>query len=125
MRTYRINREDGRLFAFEIENVYIRPRRIASLLDAVDGVSNIRLRKPFSSSSDVHLEFKYQGKDFMVWEPYGDSSRYWIGPTEEAETTDISALVKAFEEYQPPVIVKAFGDLMTLNFRSLLRSLLN
>ena len=121
MRVHKLNREDGQLFAFEIENVYIRPRKIAALLGAVDEVSNISLRKPFSSSSDVHLEFEYRGEDFMVWEPYGDSSRYWIGPKEEGEAVDISSLVKAFEEYQLPIVVKIFGDLITLNFKSLFK----
>lgn len=121
MRVHRLNREDGRLFAFEIENIYIRPRKISALLATVDGVSNISLRKPFSSSSDVHLEFEYRGKDFMVWESYGDSSRYWIGPIQEGEAVDISSLVKVFEGYQPSIMVKIFGDLITLNFKSLFK----
>lgn len=122
MRAHGLNREDGRLFAFEIENAYIRPIKIASLLGEVDGVSNISLRKPFSSSSDVQLEFEYRGEDFIVWEPYGDSSRYWIGPKEDGDAVDINSLVKAFEEYQPPIIAKIVGDLITLNFKSMFRS---
>lgn len=117
MRVHKLNRDDGQLYAFEIENVYIRPRKIAALLGAVDKVSKINLRKPFGASSDVHLEFSYYGKDFMVWEPYGDSSRYWIGPKDEGEAVDIGSLVKAFEEYHPPTVVKFFGDLITFNFK--------
>lgn len=71
MRVHKLKREKGQLFAFEIDNAYIRPRKIAVLLGAIDEISNISLRKPFSSSSDVHLKFKYRGEDFMVWEPYG------------------------------------------------------
>lgn len=107
------------MFAFEIENAYIRPKRISVLLKAVRDISNIRLRKPFSSSSDVHLEFDYCGERFMVWEPYGDSSRYWIGPKEESTKIEISPLAKVFEQYQPPIIVKVYGDLITLRFKSL------
>lgn len=110
------------MFAFEIENAYIRPRKIAVLLGALEGVSNINLRKPFSSSSDVHLEFEYCGEDFMVWEPYGDSCRYWIGPKKEDKPVDIDVLVKAFEEYVPPKIIKILGDLITLNIKELFKS---
>lgn len=122
MRVHKLHRKNGRLFAFEIENAYIRPRKIAALIGALEGVSNVILRKPFSLSCDVHLEFEYHGVDFMVWEPYGDSSRYWIGPKEEDGAVDMSALVKAFEEYVPPTIVKILGDLITLNFKGLFKS---
>ena len=121
MRVHKLNREDGRLFAFEIENAYIRPRKIAALLEPVDGVSNISFRKPFSSSNDVHLKFKYRGEDFMVWEPYGDSSRYWIGPEEEGKFSDISLLAKTFEEHHPSILSRIFGGLITLNPRSLFK----
>lgn len=122
MRVHRLSRENGRLFAFEIENAYIRPRKIAALLGALEDVSNINLRRPFSSSGDVHLEFEFRGEDFMVWEPYGDSSRYWIGPKKEGKPVDIDTLVKAFEEYVPPKIIKILGDLITLNFKELFKS---
>ena len=119
MKVYKMIRESEQLFAFEIDNIYIRPRKIAKLLDAVDGVSNISLRKPFCTSSDIHLEFKYCGKDFIVWEPYGDSSRYWIGPKQDGCAIDISILVKVFEEYKLPRMVKVFGDLIAFNFKPL------
>ncbi len=120
MRVHKLSREDGRLIAFEIENFYIRPSKIAVLLCAIDGTSNIVLRKPFSSSSDVHLEFKYRDEDFMVWEPYGDNSRYWIGSKQEESSIDISPLVAAFENYHPPLIIKILGDIIHLNFKALM-----
>lgn len=122
MKVHRILSDDGNLFAFEIDNAYIRLQKIAALLDAVDNVSNLRLRKPFSSSSDVHIEFEYCGEDYMVWEPYGDSSRYWIGPREERETVDINALVEVFEQYQPPMVERIIGNIITLRFSSLFSS---
>lgn len=116
MNIYRLIREDGQGFAFEIENSYISRRKILKLLSAVDGVSNVVPRKLFSSSSDIHVEFSFQGENFVVWEPYGDSSRYWIGPKEENNFVDIHALEKVFSEYQPPMMVRILGNLITLNF---------
>lgn len=119
MKIFELKREDGHVFAFEINNAYIYPKKIAELLKTVNGVSNINLRKPFSSSSDIHLQFKYHGIDFIVWEPYGDSSRYWIGPFRNNDFVDVGLLEEIFKKYQPPLIIKFFGDVITLNFKSL------
>ncbi len=122
MNTYPIRAGDGRCWAFEIENAYIRPRRIAALLAGMGAVTDIRHRKPFSSSSDIHLRFQYQCREFVVWEPFGDNSRYWIGPADEKDTSiDVAELQTAFDRYAPSFPAKIFGDLMTLNFRSLFR----
>jgi hypothetical protein len=119
MRIHRLIRGDGQCVAFEVENVYIRPKTIAKLVSTIVGVSEIRVHWPFSSSDDVHVEFKYQGKDFIVWEPFGDNSRYWIGPKQEGEVINTTLLEHAFEKYQSPLILKIIGDLITLNFKSL------
>lgn len=120
MRIYKLYRDNGHFFAFEIENAYIRPQKIAKLLESIAGVSDIHQGKKFNLPADVRVEFKYQGKDFIVWEPYGDNSRYWIG-SESEDDIDIRPLAAIFDEYQPPKIIKIFGDLITLNFKSLFR----
>jgi hypothetical protein len=113
---------DGRFFAFEIDNIYIGPRMVATILSAVEGVTEVRQRKLFRSPSDVHVSFKYNGKEYMVWEPWGDSSRYWIGPEKDDIKDDITSIAAALEHYDPPVVVRWLGDVMTLNFRALWRS---
>lgn len=120
MKTYSIKNEQGQCWAFEIENAYIRPRTIAALLAGVRGIADLRLRKPFSSPSDIHLRFRYRDREFVVWEPYGDNSRYWIGPADEEDTSiDATDLRAVFDRYAPPLSVKIFGDVITLNLRSL------
>jgi len=116
MKIYPICGEDGkRLPAFEIENAYIGPRMVARLLGDVKGVTNVVERKLFGASPDVHIEFNYKGRPYIVWEPYGDNSRYWIGPKDEVmEDTNIENLTTVFEGYRPPVWRTAFGDLVTL-----------
>lgn len=122
MRTFELHRDDGYFLAFEIENVYVRPKKIGEILRAVEGVTDVKVGKPPGESRDVRVAFKYLGIDYIVWEPFGDNSRYWIGPEQEKEQPsdiDIAPLANAFREYEPPFLVKVFGDLITLNFKSL------
>lgn len=122
MNTYPISSENGHQFAFEIDNAYISPRNIAGLLYDVNGVTDIQLRRGFVGSDEIHIEFLFHGSQFIVWEPYGDSSRYWIGPKDiGAIKLDLSALMSVFQTYKPPTFRKLVGDLITLNWRALLR----
>jgi hypothetical protein len=120
MKIFPIFTKDGsRAFAFEVENMYISAGAAARLVATVDGVTAVEPRKVFSNASDVHVKFQYHGQPYMVWEPYGDSSRYWVGPKEEAnDVGDITALEAAFKRYQPPLHRALFGDVLTLRFIS-------
>ena len=118
MKTYPVLTKDGsRAFAFEIENIYISPGTAARLVAAVDGVADVKLRRMFSKSSDVHIEFNYHGQPYILWEPFGDSSRYWIGPKEESgDVGNIAALEATFKGYRPPLYRTLLGDLLMLRF---------
>jgi hypothetical protein len=105
-------------FAFEIDNAYVSPATIARVLKVVDGVSEVSLRKPLGASKDTHIEFKYLGRDHIVWEPYGDSSRYWVGPKNSTDGAgsagDISGVETALKLYRPPFYRAVLGDVLTL-----------
>jgi hypothetical protein len=118
MKTNPILTKDGsRSFAFEVENVYIASATAARLLAEVDGVTDVQPYKMSSKSSDVHIEFKYRGQPYIVWEPFGDNSRYWIGPKDEAnDVGDITSLEAVFKRYRPPLHRMLVGDLLTLRF---------
>jgi hypothetical protein len=79
MRTYPIKDDAGVLFAFEID-AQLLGRGLARLLGQVEGVSNLRRRKWWVGSPDVHIRFRYREREYIVWEPFGDNSRWWIGP---------------------------------------------
>src|SRR4051812_10057443 len=117
MRTY-LETVDGCPSAFEIDVAYIGPRTIARVIRGVRGTSNVRIRKPFSASPDIHVRFRYNNREFIVWEPYGDSSKYWIGPEDREDATDVSELRTAFERYVPPIAIKILGSLVSLDFLS-------
>jgi len=116
MNTYPIvDAASGIEFAFEIENVYISAREAASLLRAIPGVSNVRKRMPFSRQADMRVAFEYKGNACAVVEPFGDNSRFWIGPVDPAQTKfDVSALRTAFLAHRPPGLKRLVGDLLSL-----------
>jgi hypothetical protein len=125
MQTYPISDKEGvRASIFQVENAYIGPATIAKLLAQVEGVSDVGCRKMFAKSSDVHIEFQYLGRPYIVWEPFGDNSRYWIGPADMVAGApdvsklehpgDIANLEEAFERYQPPLHRALLGNLLTL-----------
>ena len=125
MRTFEIHSDDeGYFVAFEIENAYVRPSKVREILSTVDGVQSVAVGNPSGESRDIRVTFDYEGIEFIVWEPYGDNSRYWIGPKQtegQLSDIDITPLAEAFREYQPPFLIKVLADLVTLNIKSLFR----
>ena len=101
---------------FEIENSFISLRTIAGVLSATDGVSEVRVRRLFSKWRNIHVWFKYYGEPFIVEEPWGDSSRYLIGPEDRTSTTDTDAVRDSFRNYSPPPFYETLGDILTLRF---------
>lgn len=119
METRKLYLEDGHLYAFEIDNIYISIRKATEVLSSINSVSDMRVRKPFNrESSDVHIRFKYLDKEYILLEPYGDSSEYWVGPDKEEDSLniDIAPLESAFTNYKPSLLVKLIGDLITFKF---------
>jgi len=130
MQTYPMfNKEGARSPIFQLQSAFIGITTIARLLAAVDGVSDVQRRKAFAKSSDIHVEFKYLGRPYIVWEPFGDNSRYWIGPADMVagapdvakldRPEDIANLENAFQQYQPSLPIRIIGNLVSLNFKGL------
>jgi hypothetical protein len=119
MRTYpKLDESSRRTVAFEIENAYLRPTTVVQILAQVAGVAELRQRRPFSKWEHIHVWFKYQGAECVVWEPFGDNSRYWIGQRNSSVPIDITAVEEAFKSYEPPLHRRLLGSLLTLRLRS-------
>ena len=116
METYpTIDEKSGRVLDFEIDNIYVNNSNVARILSKVDGVAEVRVRKLFSRWEEIHIWFKYMNHDCIVWEPFGDNSRYWIGSkTLKEATLDMSKIENAFKRYRPPFIRKVLGDILSL-----------
>ena len=104
MKTYADgNRDPTHLVGFEIDSVLVSRRTIARLLRTVEGVTDVRVRGSWGSKDDVRVAFKYRDRDYIVYEPWGDNSRYWICPAfpEPAadEPLDIGPIKSVFDNH--------------------------
>ncbi|WIV96810.1 hypothetical protein [Kinneretia aquatilis] len=92
MRTHPTHDEEGRLLGFEISSLLGRrfARRIAASVPGARVLaSNLR--------SDVFCEFEVAGETFIIEEPFGDNSRYWIGPAGAGRLAAIQTVHSHFE----------------------------
>ena len=90
------------MVAFEIRQGHAHSY-IARLLESVEGVSDVRRWRPFRGWGEMRLRFSYRGVECVVWEPFGDNSRYWIGPEEKTDAFDIGEIERAFREHRPAI----------------------
>jgi hypothetical protein len=118
MKTYPIIDEaSGRSFAFEVENAYVSSSALGRLLTGIDGVTSVRKRKAFRGPDDVRIEFEYLGREHVVCEPFGDNSRYWIGPKQtEGPAMNIQTIEDRFKSYRPPLARQLLGDILSFRF---------
>lgn len=98
MRVYGPVATGGRTLAFEVENLGLSRRVLRRILESAPGVTDLRLSGRFSGD-DNRACFRFDGVDFVVWEAWGDNSRYWIGPADtNAPAPDVEPLMQAFRE---------------------------
>jgi hypothetical protein len=99
MKTYPIMRPDGWLHAFEIGNAFISMGSIKRILYSIEGVSSLNRQW----RSDDRLTFVFRGAPWVVHEPWGDSSRYWIGPRDAANHSFVvGPIYDAFVNHKSP-----------------------
>jgi hypothetical protein len=98
MNTHPFYRPDGSLRGFEVTSSWLTFRPMFTLLRSVGGVSDVR-RQWFS---DDRIALTFQGKAAGVYEPWGDSSRYWIRlqDPDAAPEVDLEPLHQAFKLYR-------------------------
>jgi hypothetical protein len=90
MTTYDLKDQHGRVFAFEIDNGLLDRRGFVRIVQSLPGVRLTREPTPWRLSIDEQFcEFDFRGVHFTVWEPFGDSDRYWIGPEPPAWAPEV------------------------------------
>lgn len=102
MTVYEIYNQADQLTAFEVDNTLLGRRGACRIVRSVSGV-HIRKRPVFWSwwREEVFCEFDLGDHTFQIWEPFGDSSRYWIGPEPVKPTEGIHAICEAFLDTGP------------------------
>ena len=107
MKTYPIIRDDGSLRGCELGNTFVSLRRISEILRMTDGVTGVRP----TAGSDDRLMFEFDGETCVVHEPFGDNSRYWIGPAfPQTSTLDMLPICQSFAR-ERSVLKKAMESL--------------
>src|ERR1051325_2932956 len=92
MRVFDILDSDGRIFAFEVNNNFLSRRRIVRIIEKIPNAEVIRTQK----RRDEFCEFTVEGENFVIWEPWNDSSRFWIGPKSKRYTPQFESIRRVF-----------------------------
>lgn len=97
MKTYPIKDRQGQLFAFEVDNLLLGRRGLVRVVSTVPG-ARLHRRPKFLSwfREEEFCEFDVDGSVFVAWEPFGDSSRYWVGPKERRHHPAIELIEEVF-----------------------------
>jgi len=94
MKIHDLKDKEGRVFAFEVPNTLLTRRSVCKL---VRSIPDARL---LSGRAELRQEefcvFEVQGQRFTVCEPFGDNSRYWVGPEPPSWCDQVSVVRDAF-----------------------------
>src|SRR5436190_9705880 len=103
MQIYDLKDSEGRVYAFEVDNLLIGRRGVADIVATIPGAHVSKLHRSWWGP-DEFCEFEVAGTRFRAWEPFGDNSRYWIGP-EPPHFTEQTAVVRAaFASHTPKTL---------------------
>jgi hypothetical protein len=118
MRIYDLKAPDGSLRAFEVENTLLGRKRACRLAESIPGASIVRRSRLFRDTDDF-CEFTLGGETFVIEEPWGDNSRYWVGTKDEPRTNSLLAVRQAFEchkTWETPLRIAIMASLLVLAF---------
>jgi len=98
MKTYTQRNEEGKLVGIEIANSFISSHGMSRFIQRIKGSEMLQIRSLFSAD-EIHVRFKFAGVKFIVWEPYGDNSRLWVGPDDDESVSEkeLAELRNCFE----------------------------
>ena len=97
VKTYPIFREDGSMLALEVTSAWLTFRPLLSIMRSVPGVADVR-RQYFNED---RIRFVYLGVECVINEPWGDNSRYWIGPkSPDNSSINVAPINSALQNHQ-------------------------
>ena len=110
MKTYELLDEGGRFFAFEVGNTGLGRTGVCQVVETIPGAKIVRRPKFLSwFREEEFCEFVVDGKTFVAWEPYGDSSRYWIGPEPVEPLPQTQCIRDAFDAFRESRVFRRVG----------------
>jgi len=115
MKTYPMKNDAGEKHAFEIANNFLSSKGMARFIGRCPGVKITRVRRMFALDDEVHVEFELNGARYHFWEPFGDSSRLWIGPAEAPQrVASIDQVQRYVTEHWPGPVSWGLARLVSL-----------
>ena len=100
MRVYDLVDKEGLVYAFEINSILGRWKPIR-VISAIPGVQNVWTPSLSWVSPDVFCKFELDGVAFEIEEPFGDNSRFWIGPVPTRHAPQLEIIRQAFIRAKP------------------------
>jgi hypothetical protein len=91
MKVHDLLDDEGRIFAIEVENFGLGRKGAVRIVRGIPGVTAIREQR-----ADDFCEFEVGGVPFVIEEPDGNSSRYWVGPKSMAWVAQLAIVRAAF-----------------------------
>ena len=97
MRTYDVHSQTGELLAFEVSSL-LGVSGAARILEGLRGVRILERQRLFRGLRDeeIRIRFEFEGERFTVEEPFGDNSRFWVGPESRIPTPRLNPIREAF-----------------------------
>jgi len=98
VKVYELKNEGGQVFAFEISKPVGGRRRVCSIVRGIPGAKLTKTPRFLSwFREEKFCEFDIGDVKFEAFEPFGDNSRFWIGP-KDAPTwhPEIEEVLQAF-----------------------------
>jgi hypothetical protein len=114
MRIYELLNEQGKPRAFEVSNLFLTRNRACQIAASVTGAKVSKRSRVFRDSDDF-CEFNIGDETFIIEEPYGDNSRFWIGPKTQSASHALPAIRAKFEnhnQWKSPISVIFIGSLI-------------
>jgi hypothetical protein len=101
MKTRDLRNEQGQLTGFSVSNLLISRHAVPRIVASIRGAEIVRKQKRFAlSGRDDFCEFIVDGKTFLVIEPFGDNSEYWVVPEPAEECPQIENVRRVFEQHR-------------------------
>lgn len=103
MKVYELHDKEGHVFAFEVENAFLGRAGVCRVVSSIPGARLIRKPKFLSWLREAEFcEFEIGERRFVVEEPFGDNSRYWIGTKPPSWCKEVKMVIDAFSTQRLP-----------------------
>ena len=95
MKVYDLKDVEGKVFAFEVDCV--GRRAVCRIAQRIPGARILKRPRWLSWFREQEFcEFELDGVNFLIAEPFGDNSRYWVGPRPRSWHPQIETVREAF-----------------------------